>query len=234
VRDLRSRTDATASSVSELQNAARTSAADRSQIETLSNRIAALERTDRALADELARRNAAATADRSVALAVASSALKNAVDRGEPFAAELAAVKSLGADPNALTPLEPFAAAGVPSNATLARELSVLIQPVLRASDTSRRDAGILDRLQANAERLVRIRPINQTPGDDPASVLARVEVKAAHGDVPGALAELRTLPPSAREPAQAWIAKAEARARAVEASQRLAADAIAGLKAAQ
>ena len=68
--------------------------------------------------------------------------------------------------------------------------------------------------------------------GDDRSAILARIEQRAAHANISGALAELAKLPPDARAPAQAWIAKAEARNKAIEASRRLAADAIAALKA--
>jgi hypothetical protein len=91
-------------------------------------------------------------------------------------------------------------------------------------------EGGFLDKLQANAERLVRIRPIEEIPGDDPATVIARVEIKAMRGDVPGALAELGNLPPPVRAPAQRWAAKAQARAAAVAASRAFAADALVAL----
>ena len=109
----------------------------------------------------------AAGADRAVRLAVAASSLQGAVERGDPFAAELAVAEQFTADPNMLAPLKPFAAAGVPSAAALMRELSKLIQPMLsaeRAAAAPRAGDGFLDRLQANAERLVRIRPIDEAP----------------------------------------------------------------------
>ena len=102
---------------------------------------------------------------------------------------------------------------------------------MLKAAGTAPRDGGFLDRLQANAEKLVRVRPIEDAPGDDPAAILARIEVRAAQADIDGALAELAKLPAAARAPAQAWIAKAQARGKAVEASRRLAADSVAALK---
>lgn len=172
--------------------------------------------------------------DRVLGLAVAGAALRSAVERGDPFVTELAAAKQLAADPVRLAALEPFAAAGLPSNAALASELAALIPQMLRAAGSARRDGGFLDRLQANAERLVRIRPVDDPPGDDPTAVLARVEARAAHSDIPGALTELQRLPAAVRAPAQAWIAKAEARAKAADASRRFAADAVAGLKATQ
>lgn len=235
VAGLGRRTDATAAAQTESQNAARASTADHGELTAVSERIAALERANRTLADELAKRPATTGNDNAVRLAVTAGALRSAVERGDSFSAELAAVRPLVSDANALAALEPFAASGVPSNVALGRELAGLVQPMLRAagSNPTPRDGGFIDRLQANAERLVRVRPIDEAPGDDPAPVLARIETKAAQADVPGALNELAKLPPVVRAPAQAWIAKAEARRHAVEASRRLAAQAIAALKAA-
>ncbi len=235
VATLSRRSDAAAATQTELQNAARTSTADHSELAAVSERIAALERANRTLSGELAKRQAATGSDNAVRLAVTAGALRSAVERGDPFSAELTAVKPLVADANSLAALEPFAASGVPSNAVLGRELAGLVQPMLRAAGSSSppRDGGFIDRLQANAERLVRIRPIDEAPGDDPTPVIARIETKAAQADISGALTELAKLPQAVRAPAQSWIAKAEARRQAVEASRRLASEAIAALKAA-
>ncbi len=230
-RNVRGRIDTTAAALLELQNAARTASADHGEIAKLSDRIAALEKVDRAVADQLAKSAATAGSDRPVRLAVAAAALRLALERGDPFTAELAAVKPLSNDASALSAIEAFAASGVPSAATLGRELLVLLPVMQRAAGLAPREGGILDRLQANAERLVRIRPIEEIRGEDTTAILSRIEVKAANGDITGALAELAKLPPAVRAPALAWIAKAETRAKALDASRRLAADAIAALK---
>ena len=105
---------------------------------------------------------------------------------------------------------------------------------MLRAAGEPPRDGSFLDRLQANAEKLVRVRPVDEEPrGDDRGAILARVEQRAAQGNIAGALAELAKLPRRAARRSQAWIAKAEARNKAIDASRRLAADAVAALKAA-
>ena len=88
-------------------------------------------------------------------------------------------------------------------------------------------EGGFFERIKASASRLVRIRPSDESPSDEPAAVIARVDVKAAHADVAGALADLAKLPPAARTPAQAWIEKAQARIAAIETSRKIAADAI-------
>jgi hypothetical protein len=194
-----------------------------------------IEKLTAALADvQTTARAAAAGSDRASRLAVAASALRNAVEHGDPFTAELAIVKPLAPDANAIALLEPFAASGVPGNAALGQELATIVRPLLRASDQTPADAGFLDRLQANAQKLVRVRPVDEEPrGDDRSAILSRVEQRALQGNVAAATTELNKLPGDARTPMQAWIAKAEARNKAIDASRRLAADAVAALKAA-
>jgi hypothetical protein len=179
-------------------------------------------------------RAAAAGSDRASRLAVAASALRNAVEHGDPFTAELAIVKPLAPDANVIALLEPFAATGVPGNAALGQELAAIVRPMLRASDRTPSDAGFLDRLQANAQKLVRVRPVDEEArGDDRGAILARIEQRASQGNIAGALTELNKLPADARAALQPWAAKADARNRALDASRRLAADAVAALKAA-
>jgi hypothetical protein len=182
--------------------------------------------------DELrtAVRSAAAGSDRAARFAAATTALRAAVERGDAFTAELAVAKPLAPDAAMLAPLEPYASTGVPRNAALAHELAALVKPMLQAAEPPR-DGGFLDRLQANAEKLVRVRPVGEASGDDRAAVLSRIDARAAHGNVPGALAEIAKLPADARAPFQAWVAKVEARDRAVEASRKLAADSVAALR---
>jgi hypothetical protein len=228
-RDAREKATATATAVAELtQKMARLSST--SDLDASVNRIAALERLVGTVQAELAKRGVGENGDRLVRLAVTASALNTAVERGDAFAAELAAAKQLAGDTAALAPLEPFAASGLPSATALGRELVALTNALAQTSGAPPREGGFLERLQANAERLVRIRPLDEPPGDDPAAVLTRIEQRAMQADLPGALTELAKLPAPARAAAQAWIAKAQARLAAVAASRRFAADAFAAL----
>jgi hypothetical protein len=236
-REARQRADATAAALAELTTRVKPGAADvaardkiAGEVATLSTRLAAVERAQNATATELAKRAGAETRDKSGRFAVAATALHAAIEQGRPFTAELAAVQSLAPDPKPLAPLEPFAATGVPTSAALARELSALIPSLVAAAAPPPREESFLEKLQANAEKLVRIRPLEEAAGSDPAAIVARIEVKAVKGDLAGALAELAGLPPPVRAPADAWIKKAQARSAAVESSHRLAADALAGL----
>ena len=220
-REARVRADAGAAEISELTQKP-PAAVDRGEFEALANRVAAAERSEKAA------EKAAESADRAVRLALAATALNAAAERGDAFSAELAAVKALGADPKLVAALEPFARSGVPSAAALARQFSE-VAPALQAAGAPPPE-GVLGRLQMNAEKLVRIRRVDEAPGSDAAAIVARSEGKAARGDLAGTAAELGQLPPNARAPAEAWIKSVQARAAAIEASRRLAADALAGL----
>lgn len=164
--------------------------------------------------------------DKEARLALAALALREAITSGAPFTAELAAARSLGIDAAGAATLEPLAATGVPGAATLAQQLSALV-PALRkaAGDQAPRAGGFLDQLEANASKLVRIRPVGDGAGSDPSAIIARAEARAAKQDIAGALAELKALPAGVRAPADGWIATAEARQAALDTSRKLAAE---------
>ncbi len=94
---------------------------------------------------------------------------------------------------------------------------------MLKASGAQAPAGSFLERLQANAGKLVRIRPLDVPAGDDASAVLARIEIETAHADVDSALADLGKLDAAARAPAQAWISKAQARQAALAAARELA-----------
>src|SRR5262249_26139840 len=193
------------------------------EIDTLMSRIATLEQNARALEQsaraseaELKRRASAPVDDARSRLAIVSMALRNAVESGAPFTAELSAAKALSADARAVATLEPLSSGGVPTASALGRELAGLMPAIWKTSRTDEAPQGsFLERLQANAQKIVRIRPAGDVAGDEPDNVKARIEVRAENSDIRGALAELAKLPPDARAPAKAWIAKADARSAA-------------------
>jgi hypothetical protein len=138
-RDAKSRADAAFEAAQKASPPAVTPA----QLEALAARVAALEQAAKSAEEKITR---TAGADRIGRLAFMAVALRNAVERGEPFAQELAAAKPLAPDAAALSVLEPFATTGVPRTAALARELSQLTGPMLGAAGTAPREGGFLDR----------------------------------------------------------------------------------------
>jgi hypothetical protein len=177
---------------------------------------------------------------RAVRPAILAASLRDAVARGDPFAAELSELKSLVPDAVPApqwAALEAFATTGVPTAAALGRELAELV-PGMRAASAAPAAAptapsaptGVLERLQASAERLVRIRRIDEPAPDDQAALLARIEASAARADIAAARADLARLPAGVRAPAEAWSRKAEAREAALGAAHSLARDTAAAL----
>jgi hypothetical protein len=202
----------------------------RDDIEPLAARIMALESAVKGLAAATAPLAAAGANDRAARLTVAAQALRAAVESGAPYQSELNAVRSLGVDQNATTALEPFAASGVPSAAALARELAALVPTLQDAAEPRSGEATFLDRLKSNAQKLVRVTPLNAPAGNDPQRVVDRIRLDASHADIAAALADLNALPDAAKPLAEAWSKKAGARDAAVAASRKIAADALAAL----
>ncbi len=184
------------------------------EVDIVQKRIAALEQTAKAQ-----------PADSPARLALSTTALRDAVLSGVPFVTELEEVKALGADEKVLAPLTPFAKNGAPTNAALAQELRALI-PALMKSSAAQAPTGFLERLEANAGKLVRIRPVDAPAGDDASAVLARVEIEAAHAAIDDAIVDLGKLDAAARAPAQEWITKAQARQAAFAAARQIASEA--------
>jgi hypothetical protein len=230
---VRERADAAVKAVAELrasmQDVVKNSTAGISpaELDALQKRIAALEQSAKAARDDIAK---ASSADIAARTALSAAGLRDAVASGTPFAAELAQAKSLGADDKILAPLAPFAASGVPTESGLAQELRALLPAMLKISGAQAPEGGFLERLQANAGKLVRIRPVDAPPGDDPSAVLARLEVNMVKADIAGALADLGKLAEATRAPAQAWIAKAQARQAALAAVRQYAAGTVRAL----
>jgi len=217
---------ATAAAAADAAKHAAQGGAASSDLDALAARITTLEGAVKKLADEMARQTARAD-DRTLRLAVATATLRGAVERGAPYGAELAAARSLSADQAAVVALQPFAASGVPSAAALAHELTALLPALQQAAVPVPSNATFLDRLQQNAERLVRITPAEAPAGNDPATVVTRIGVDAAHADLAAALADIAKLPDAAKPVAAAWVQKAQARNAALAASTKLAADAL-------
>ena len=224
----RERAEAAEKAVTELRTSVQeltkntTAGISSADLDVLQKRIAGLEQSAKTAREDIAK---SATIDTPSRLALSAAALRDAAASGAPFAAELAQTKSLGADDKTLALLEPYAAAGMPSQAALEQELQTLIPAMVKASGAQAAPGGFLERLQANAANLVRIRPVDAPPGDDASAVLARVEIDAVRADIAAALNDISKLSDATRAPAQAWIKKANARQAALAAARQISAD---------
>jgi hypothetical protein len=199
-------------------------------LSALDERIAQIERASRAQSADAAQPVKPAD-DVPLRRLVAAALLDVAVRHGDPYPAALAAAKSLAANADALTPLDEFAAGGVPDPGALSRELLTLVpklSPPVPDNPTTG-SSGLVDRLQAGAAKLVRIERTDAV-GNDRSAVVTRVTAAALRNDFTVARRELNTLAPADRAAAQGWLDKAAARDAALAASRQFAADAMTAL----
>jgi hypothetical protein len=225
---LRAQSEKLAAAVNDVKSAPRENSPPL-DLSAINERIAGLERATRAQNAEIAQENAKPLDDAPLRRVVAAALLDVMVRIGEPYPSALAAAKSLSDNPDALKPLDGFAAKGVPNPANLCRELLTLVPKLSPPLQDSTTGAGLVDRLQAGAAKLVRIERTDAT-GTDRGAVVARVTAAAVRNDFAEARRELNTLEPADRAAAQAWLDKADARDAALAASRKFAADAMATL----
>lgn len=199
-------------------------------LSAINQRLAQIETAAKTLSAEVATRNATPADDVPLRRAVAASLLDVSVRTGEPYAAALAAARQFAGNPDALKPLDGFAATGVPNSNALNRELQAVLPKLSPATETSTTGSGIVDRLQAGAARLVRIERTDAVAGNDRNAIVSRVTAAVMRNDIAEARRELKTLAPADRAAAQAWIDKADARDAALAASRQFAADAMGAL----
>lgn len=137
--------------------------------------------------------------DVEVARAIASAALKAAIDRGGPFLTELDTLSKVTPDDPALQALKPFANTGVPTRAELVRRFPDVANGMLAALTPSDPNQGIFDRLADSAMSLVKVRPVGNVEGEGADAKIARMEDKLQNGDLKGAALEWDALPEPAR-----------------------------------
>ncbi|WP_298870895.1 hypothetical protein [uncultured Bradyrhizobium sp.] len=231
--NLRAQSDKTASALNDAKSAPRDPAAS-SGLAALDERVSQLERASTTARAELAQQgekiaDAKVMDDRPLRFVVAATLLDVAVRHSDPYEAQLKAARSFAAKPETLKPLDAFAASGIPTPVSLTRELLNIVPKLAPAPEAPAAGAGIVERLQAGASKLVRIERTDGV-GNDRGAVVARVTASALRGDFAEARRELKTLPEADRAPAQAWLDKADARDAALAASRTFADDALAGL----
>ncbi|XDA98258.1 mitofilin family membrane protein [Sulfitobacter sp. LCG007] len=166
---------------------------------------------------ETAEADAASEAQRLLARAALTRVL-TAVDTGESFEPALVDLKDSGAIdvPPALTALAPQ---GVPTMGYLREAFPDAARAALAAArsdpDSEKGFTGFL-------KRQLGARSVSPREGDDADAVLSRAEALLKAGNLSGAMNEIDTLPPSARDAMSGWISDAQTRADALTATQSL------------
>jgi len=195
----------------------------------IEERLSRLERTTRSESEKIEQNAQKPADDTALRRLVVASMLNLAVRQGEPLKATLDAAKALASDPDALKPLEGFAASGVPNPASLTRELLTLVPKLSPPAPASTTGGGIVDRLQAGAAKLVRIERTDAA-GNDRGAIVARITAAAVRNDLADSRRELEQLSAEDRKPAQAWLDKARERDAALAATHQFVNEAMAAL----
>jgi hypothetical protein len=231
IANLRAQSDKTASALNDAKSAPGAASPD---LAALNDRIAQLERASKTERAELAQQGekiaeAKTMDDKPLRHVVAAALLDVAVRHGDAYESQLTAARSLAARPEMLKPLDSFASSGIPTPVALSRELLNIVPKLSPPAEAPAAGAGIVERLQAGASKLVRIERTDGV-GNDRGAIVARVTASALRNDFVEARRELKTLPEADRAPAQAWLDKTDARDAALAASRKFADDAMADL----
>jgi hypothetical protein len=203
-------------------------AALQQELGDLASRVDALPDGDRvtAVETEVTALKARADTGAALALAGAADALQAALESGRPFAAELAALESLGAEEAILSGLRTHAEAGLPA----LTEIRARFETEVASGDLSPQlggDAGAFDRLLQSARGLVEVRPSQPTDGNQPGAVVARIRANLAAGDLRAAHAEWDNLPEPLKARSADWAAAVAARVGAETLAAQLKSDAL-------
>ena len=199
---LNQRLDALDAAVAETKQAASGAAAP------LEQRIASLE----AKIQELGGKVAEQAEQPSAALAIAASALKATIDRGDPFMTELETYASIAPQSSEIDALRGLAAAGVPARTAIDDAFPAAANAMIAAAKAEDPNAGFIDRLMSSAQSLVQVRPVGTVEGEDAPAIVARMEVALKKGDYAGLVAEYDKLPEPAKAAGADFIAKVKAR----------------------
>ena len=166
------------------------------------------------------------------ALAVVADSLVQQVGRGLPYATQVEALGSLGADPARIAILRQGADKGVPSAKVLADKFAPLADPVASTARKAPPGAGFMDRMKSGLFSMISIRSEGDTTGDGLGARVSRIQDDLVHDDVADAYATWAALPAEAKAKSETWGALAKTHAEAMTAARALQHDAIAALGA--
>ncbi|RUY22963.1 phage tail protein [Mesorhizobium sp. M7A.F.Ca.US.001.04.1.1] len=154
----------------------------------------------------------AAAGQPKIALAIAASALKAALERGGPFSAELETLAAISPDAPQLAALRPYAEKGVPTRAEIASQADAAANAMVTAATPVDENAGFVQSLLSSAQSLVKVRPIGAVEGAGAPETVARMEAAVNQGDYAKALSEYETLPEAAKAAGADFAGKLKAR----------------------
>ncbi len=191
--------------------------------------------TEAAARSSSGEQKAIAAARASAVIGIAAR-LSGALDSGLPFAADLALLVPFGqSDPRLaeiVARLQPLAASGVASRASLATDFPAVAKAAL-ADDLA--DDSFGQRVLGKIKAIVSLRRVGaDVEGDGAEAKLARAEAALGTGDIAKAVALVKSLPAPTSKATAKWMAAAEMHLAAQQAVDQLAAHAVSLLGAAR
>ena len=192
------------------------------------NKLAALDQSLAALGQSIAALEQKVESQASqpkVAMSIAASGLKAALDRGGAFESELEAFAAIAPEAPELASLRSLAAKGVATVDELQAQARGAVDTMLAADRPTAQNAGFFDRLLSSAENIVTVRPVGPVEGAGAPETAARMEDALNRGDLAKALAEYDTMPEPAKSAGASFAQKIRDRLEA----ERLADVLIAG-----
>ncbi|MFE0017169.1 COG4223 family protein [Mesorhizobium sp. NPDC059054] len=192
---------------------------------TLDGRLGAVEQQTSQLSGKVD----AQASQPKIALAIAASALKAALDRGAPFTAELETFAAVRPDAPQIATLRAYAEKGIPTRIDITAGIGDAANAMISAATPVDPNQGVFQRLLTSAESLVKVRPIGAVEGKGAPETVARMEVAVNQGDYAKALSEYDTLPETAKAAGADFAGKLKARQEAEAAVNELVSGAMKG-----
>lgn len=231
---VRGQSEKTAAALSEIKSGlpqgvtGASQAAPSVDVSAIEERIGRIERATAALTAAAAAPAPAPTPaeDANVRKVGALIDLDKAMRHGAPYAPALAAARAVVGDSDALKALDPFAYTGIPGVDALCKELLALLPQLAPKPEAQPAPSGIVERLQQSFAKLVRVERTDALAGGA-AGIIARATAAAQRSDLTEAKRELLQLPPSDRTLVRPWIAKVDARDKALAASEQFTMDTL-------
>ncbi|MDR6631668.1 hypothetical protein J2X72_000439 [Phyllobacterium sp. 1468] len=171
------------------------------------------------------------SAQANMALAMAATGMKAAIDRGEPFAAELDTYVAVAPAAGEVESLREFAGKGIPTLNVLVSQFADVAPKIIASAHTVDPDAGVVDRLWASASSLVQARPVGMVEGEGVDAITARIEAHLNAGDLGAAIAEWEKLPENAKAVSMDFANGMKARQKAGDVVSKALSDALTGIK---
>lgn len=190
--------------------------ATNNNITALQGKLAALEESQANLSQERS------NGEMLIARNLAANSIASAINRGDPFQAELNAYRQIDQDHEALGELTGLAAKGVSTKAELVATFDAIANDMIASDEPLSDDDSILSRLVDSASSMIKVRQVGDIAGTSTEAIVARIEARLIEADWAAAGTEWQNLTDSAKEISSAFKTQLDQRMLAEELAQKL------------